>query len=344
MSHAAFFHTVAIVSTQRRCLPFFLLALVCCASCSRESDVHVFTYGQEQPAGSLRAKSMEFFKRELEERSAGRIRVELFLGGVLGTERELMDFAALGAIQGTRGGFFADANPKFSLLTLPFLVADWDEALRLVNSPFMQSLNEGARQRGWHVPATGISQGFRVHTNNKRPLTHPNDIKGLRMRVPPQDVFVQTALAFGANPQEIPAIEVYQALQTGRVDGQDNAASNVWDYKVYEVSKYMTVTNYATGPDPFFVNLAWYESLPPDLQLVFDEVAREAVQFSDQLNREKEQEYLTKLADKMEENYVRGDALGAFRQAVRPVYEHYVDRGDFTWAEIESARKAARGE
>jgi C4-dicarboxylate-binding protein DctP len=325
--------------------PSCLLALIlilCCTSCDRPSDGFIFTYSHEQPAGSLRSESMEFFERELEKRTAGRIQVELFFGGVLGTERELMDFTALGALQGTRGGLFADANPKFNLLTLPFLVADWDQAIRLVNSDFMKSINEGARQRGWHVPATGISQGFRVHTNSKRPLTHPDDFLGLRMRVPPQDVFVQTALAFGANPQEIPAIEVYQALQTGRVDGQDNAASNIWDYKIYEVSRYMTITNYATGPDPFLVNLAWYESLPADLQQIFDEVAVETIAHSDKLNREKEQDYIERLSEKLEVNYVRGAALEPFRDAVQPVIKHYVDRGDFTWNEIESARKAAR--
>jgi len=321
-----------------------LIALLC-SSCSRqEHDQFTFIYSHEQPLGSLRSQSMEFFKAELEERTNRRIQVELFFGGVLGTERELMDFAALGAIQGTRGGFFADANPKFTLLTLPFLVADWDEALRLVNSDFMRAINEGARARGWHIPATGISQGFRVHTNSRHPITHPDDLKGLRMRVPPQDVFVKTALAFGANPQEIAAIEVYQALQTGRVDGQDNAASNIWDYKIHEVSKFMTITNYATGPDPFLVNLAWYQSLPAELQTIFDDVAREAIGVSDRLNREHEAEYIRRLAEQLETNYVRGDALEPFRQAVRPVYEHYVERGDFTWEEIERARKAARDE
>ena len=311
-------------------------------SCDRRGDGYIFTYSHEQPAGSLRSQSMEFFQRELEKRTDGRIQVELFFGGVLGTERELMDFVALGALQGTRGGLFADANPKFNLLTLPFLVADWDEALCLVGSDFMKSINEGARQRGWHVPATGISQGFRVHTNSKRPLNHPDDFQGLRMRVPPQDVFVQTALAFGANPQEIPAIEVYQALQTGRVDGQDNAASNIWDYKIHEVSRYMTVTNYATGPDPFLVNLDWYESLPADLQQIFDRVATETIAYSDKLNREKEQEYIDKLSEELQVNYVRGDDLQPFRRAVEPVIKHYVDRGDFTREEIESARKAAQ--
>ena len=123
----------------------WLLVLLSLASCTRhDAEGFIFTYAQEQPGNSLRGQSMTFFKSELEKRSNGRIRVELYFGGVLGTERELMDFVATGAIQGTRGGYFADANPKFNILTMPFFVDGWDEAIRLVNSDFMQSINEGA--------------------------------------------------------------------------------------------------------------------------------------------------------------------------------------------------------
>ena len=87
---------------------------------------------------------MDYFKRELERRSGGRIKVELYVGGVLGNERELMDLVATGALQGTRGAFFADANPKFNLLTLPFLVSGWDEALRLVIK--LNEVQEKSRQ------------------------------------------------------------------------------------------------------------------------------------------------------------------------------------------------------
>jgi tripartite ATP-independent transporter DctP family solute receptor len=320
-------------------------AAVLLSGCARtESDHVVFVYAQEQPLGSLRGQSMEFFERALEERSNNRIQVELYCGGVLGTERELMDLVATGALQGTRGGFFADANPKFNIVMMPFLVDGWDQAIRLVNSDFVRRINEGARANGWHIPATGISQGFRAHTNNVRPIKHPDDLQGLRMRVPPQGVYVRTAQAFGANPQEIPAVEIYQALLTGVVDGQDNPPSNIWDYKIYEVSKHLTITNYATGPDPFLVNLAWYETLPDDLKAVFDQVARDAISLSDRLNREKEAEYIERLSKKLEVNYVTGDALRAFRQAASPVYQHYIDQGAITAEEVEAARAAARGE
>ena len=287
---------------------------------------------------------MQYFERELEARTDGRIEVELYCGGVLGTERELMDFVATGALQGTRGGFFADANPKFNILTMPFLVENWEQAIRLVNSPFMAQINADARKNGWHIPATGISQGFRAHTNNVRPIEFPQDLKGLKMRVPPQDVFVKTARAFGANAQEIPSTEIYQALQTGVVDGQDNPPANIWDYKIHEVSKYLTITNYATGPDPLMVNLTWYESLPRDLQQLFDEVARETIALSDKLNREKEKEFIDKLGEKLEVNYVEGENLNEFRDAVSEVYRYYIERGTITEAEVISARAAARGE
>ena len=285
---------------------------------------------------------MLFFKKQLETKTTGKIKVELFFSGVLGNERELMDLVATGVLQGTRGGFFADANPKFNLITLPFLVDGWDQALRLVNSSFMQKINIGARDNGFHIPATGISQGFRAYTNNKKPIKHPNDLKGMKMRVPMQEVYVQTALAFGSNPQELPFIEVYHALQTGVVDGQDNAPSNIWDFKIYEVSNYLTINNYATGPDPFMVNLKWYESLPNYLQKIFDDVARETIAISDKLNRKQESEFIQKLAQHLEVNYLTDDELEPFRKAVIPVYQYFVDQGSFSFEEIDKAREAAR--
>lgn len=287
---------------------------------------------------------MIYFKEMLEKETKGRIRVELFFGGALGNERELMDLVSTGVIQGTRGGFFSDANPKFNLLTLPFLVADWDEALRLVNSQFMKRINLGAKENGFHIPATGISQGFRAHTNNKRPIEHPNDFRGMKMRVPMQEVFVRTAHAFGSNPQELAAIDIYQAMQTGVIDGQDNPPSNIWDFKIYEVSKYLTVTNYATGPDPFIVNLDWYNVLTPELKTIFDRAASAAIAESDRSNREKESEYLQRLSDQLMINHIKGNDLEPFRAAVKPVYDHFISQGMFTTEEIETAQRIARNE
>ena len=291
-----------------------------------------------------RSQSMIFFKKELEERTNGAIRVENYFSATLGSEREMMDMVATGVLQGTRGGLFIDANPKFVIFMLPFLVSDWDQAIRLVNSELARSINEGARRNGFHIPATGISQGFRAHTNRVRPIQTPDDLAGLKMRVPPQEIYVLTAQALGASPQEMPVSELYSALKTGVLDGQDNPPSNIWDYKLFEVQKFMTITNYATGPDPFVVDLHWYERLPAELQKTFDQVAQEAMHFSDMLNRQSEQEYIGLLEQELELTRVGRDDLQSFRRLTDPVVRQFIARGAFTEEDLRQARKIAGGE
>ena len=158
------------------------------------------------------------------------------------------------------------------------------------------------------------------------------------MRVPQQEVYVVNSRTLGINPQQLPYSEVYMALKTGVVDGQDNAVSNIWDYKIYEVQKYLTISNYATGPDPFMINLDWYNNLPEDLQQIFDQVAVETMKYSDQLNRKNEDIYLKQLTEKLETNFVTPDNLEKFRIATKPVYQYFIDKGYFSWDDINAAR------
>jgi len=281
---------------------------------------------------------MIFFKKAVEQRTAGRIRVENYFSAVLGTELEVFDMVATGALQGTRSGGFIHANKKYYIFMLPFLVDDWDQAIKLVNSEFTNAINKEAQSNGFHIPACGISQGFRAHTNNQRPIHSPEDLKGLKMRVPPQEVYVVNSQILGVNPQQLPYSEVYMALKMGVVDGQDNAVSNIWDFKIYEVQKYLTISYYATGPDPFMVNLDWYNSLPTALQRIFDEVAVETMKYSDKLNREREGIYITQLEEKLETNYLTLTNLEKFRTATLPVYQYFIDKGYFSWDDIRSAR------
>jgi len=285
---------------------------------------------------------MIFFKNEIEKRTNGKIHVENYFSAILGTEMEVLDMVTTGALQGTRSGGFIHANKKYYLFMLPFLIDDWDQALKLISSEFTNSINKEARINGFHIPACGISQGFRAHTNNVRPIISPEDLKGLKMRVPAQEVYVVNSQFLGINPQQLPYSEVYMALKTGVVDGQDNAVSNIWDFKIFEVQKYLTISYYATGPDPFMVNLDWYNKLPSDLQIIFDEVAVETMHYSDQLNRDNEDKYIAQLEEKLETNYVTADNLEKFRGATIPVYQYFIDKGYFSWDDIQAARESAK--
>jgi C4-dicarboxylate-binding protein DctP len=304
----------------------------------------IMKFGISQPKGSDRATSMEYFEKELDKRSNGRIDVQNYFGAVLGNEREMMDMVATGALQGTRGGMFTDANPKFVIFMMPFLVNGWEQATRLVQSDWAMEIAKGARKNGYHIPAIGVSNGFRAWSNNIRPIKSSADFKGLRIRVPQQEVYQLSMKSFGANPIAMAYSEVYQSLQMNVIDGQDNAPSNIWDYKIFEQQKFVTISNYATGPDPFMVNLAWFEKLPPDLQALHDEVAREAMQLLDKLQKQHEAEFILKLAQKVDSlNYVKPKALADFRKRAVPVYAHFIKKGDFTQADLDAAMAVAAG-
>ena len=320
---------------------FLFLTIICIIVACRQEvlrDYYIFRYCNSQPVQHPRSQSMIFFEKELERRTGGRIQVENYFSAILGTEFEVLDMVATGTLQGTRGGGFTNVNKRYNIFMLPFLVEDWDQAIKLMSSEFTRKINERSRANGFHVPVCGISQGFRAHTNNVRPIEIPDDIRGLKMRVPPQEVYVINARVLGVNPQEIPYSEAYMALKLGVVDGQDNAVSNIWDYKIYEVQKFLTITNYAIGPDPFIVNLEWYDRLADSLKKIFDEVAVEAMNYSDQLNREKETEYIKLLSEKLETNFVTPENREKFREASRPVYQYFIDKKYFCWDDINEAR------
>ncbi|SDQ14145.1 TRAP transporter substrate-binding protein [Pseudovibrio sp. Tun.PSC04-5.I4] len=318
------------------------LACIIVSSTGANAADFTFKYANDQPESAIRSKSMTFFKTELEQRTNGRIEVQNYFSGMLGTEREMMDQLTTGLLQGTRGGMFAEASAHYNIFLLPFLVENWDQMECLVRSDFTKKVQGAAAANGYHIPATGISQGFRAHTNNVRALTKVDDIKGLKMRVPQQEVYIETAKALGASPQAMPFSEAYQAFKMGVIDGQDNPPANIWDFKVQEVQKFMSITNYSTGPDPLIVNKAWYDGLPADLQKTFDEVATDALALSDKMYRQSEAELIEKMTEYLEVNYVEGEALKGFQDAVQPVYDIFVGKGAFTIDDVKAAKAAAR--
>ncbi len=286
---------------------------------------------------------MIFFEEELERRTGGRIRVENYFGGILGTEREMADAVAMGALQGTRGGMFEDASIKFNIVLLPFLVESWDQAICLVRSPWMMQVAAEGRAKGFHIPAVGISQGFRAHGSKRRAIRTVADFQGLKIRVPgAQEVFHRMENALGANPQGIAQAETYSALKTGVVDGTTAPPSDLWDRRQYEVLEWITIDSHATGPDPLMVNLAWYERLPADLKKIFDEVAREAIEYSDELYSETEQQIIADLGEEVEVIRLAPSARAQMKTRTRSVYDFFVDRGDYSWGDISAAITASR--
>jgi tripartite ATP-independent transporter DctP family solute receptor len=310
---------------------------------SEAGKVYVFKYANTQTANHPRSKSMELFKEQLEKASSGRIKVELYFSGVLGGEAEVLDMVVTGTVQGCRGGLFERANRKYLLYTLPFMFENTDQVIRLMRSEFGDTINRDAVKNGLYIPACGVAGGFRNITSNVRPITKPEDLKGLRMRTPPIDMTLRTFKALGANPQQVAYTETYMALKTGVVDAQENPFSNTVDMKFYEVQKYLSVVNWQLHPDPFYVNPAWYNSLPSDLKAIFDSVAESTMIYSDTIWLNSEKDYFYFLRDKLQTNELTPEATAAFREAVRSVWQSYVDDGSFTWSDINEAMRIAKG-
>ncbi|MBE0532157.1 MAG: TRAP transporter substrate-binding protein [Rhodospirillales bacterium] len=306
------------------------------------ADAYVFKFAHAQPLTSVRHKSMELFKEDLEKATSGRIKVELFGAGVLGNESELMDMVKVGNLQGTRGSQFAKANPKFLIYTLPFLFQDTDSVLAAMRGPVGQRIAAASKANGFHIPATGVAGGFRQFTTDKRPIETVDDVKGLKLRTPPIDSIVQTIKALDASPQSVPYGETYMALKTGVVDGQENPCSNIVEMKFYEVQKYMSLVNYQIHPDPLFVSLKWYEGLPADLKAAFDASSRKAMEWSDTHWLASETDYLKTLEGKLKVNAITAQNRANFVAKVKPVWTHYVQQGAFSEAEINEVLAAAK--
>jgi len=304
----------------------------------------VFKYSNSQSDTHPRSKSMMLFKENLEEATNGRIKVELYTSGVLGKEAEVLDMVKLGTVQGCRGGLFERANKKYLLYTLPFMFENTDQVLKLMRGAFGQQINQDALANGFYIPACGVAGGFRNITNKLRPIQTVADLKGMKMRTPPIDMTIKTFEALGANPQMVAYTETYMALKQGVVDGQENPFSNTVDMKFYEVQKYLSLVNWQIHPDPFYVNPAWYDSLPEDLKAAFDAAAVEALEYSDTIWLASENDYFKTLEENLDVNALTPEGRAGFVEAVKPVWQSYVDDGSFTWEDINEALAIAQEE
>ena len=307
-----------------------------------EEEVYLFKYANTQSPNHPRSKSMEFFKEQLEKASNGRIEVELYFSGVLGKEAEVLDMVVTGSVQGCRGGLFERANKKYLLYTLPFMFENTEQVIRLMRSEFGDRINQEAMDNGIYIPACGVAGGFRNITSNVKPIRNPADLRGLKMRTPPIDMTIKTFKALGANPQQVAYTETYMALKNGVVEAQENPFSNTVDMKFYEVQKYLSVVNWQLHPDPFYVNPNCYNSLPDNLKAVFDSVAESTMIYSDTIWLNSEKDYYYILRDELEVNELTPAATHQFREAVKSVWQSYVDDGFFSWEDINEAIRIAK--
>jgi len=293
------------------------------------------TVGHAQPEGNPRFVSMEKFAADVAERTNGHVTVEVYGNGQLGTEKEMLEQVVAGTVQGMRGGQF-DFSPRLLMFTLPFLAQNRAQVTALLNSDLAKKVcAEAESETGTVIIGLCDAGGYRQFSNSKRPITKPEDLKGLKMRTNGMNTIDKTFMALGATTTTIPYSDLYMGLKTGVADGQENPWVNVDGMKFYEVQKYFTEVNYQFHPDPFYINAAWWNSLPAEYQQIIKECSDEMCAYNDQLIDENQEASKQVVIDAGCEVYEpTAEELKAFQDAVAVVYEQCVAEGILTAEEL----------
>jgi len=234
-----------------------------------------------------KGKGAQRFKELAEKATNGRVKVELYANSSLYKDKEEMEALQLGAVQ-MLAPSLAKFGPlgvkEFEVFDLPFLFADKAALSRVTQGPAGKMMLEKLDAKGIRGLAYW-DNGFKQMTANK-PLHVPADFKGLKMRIQSSKVLDAQFRALGANPQVMAFSEVYQALQTGVVDGTENTPSNIYTQKTHEVQKYLTVSNHGYIGYAVIVNKKFWDALPPDIRVQLDGAMLEATKYANTIAQE----------------------------------------------------------
>jgi TRAP-type transport system periplasmic protein len=295
-----------------------LVALVAPAEAAKVTIRLATETAQPDPTWELANK----FKELAEAGGKGEIEVKFFPGGALGTQRQLQEQVQLGSIEiiGTASDM-PELEPKFGVFDFPFLFADRRHVYKVIDGPIGEELNQTViRNRGVRVLSWG-ELGFRHFTNAVRPITKPEDLKGLKIRVPPNKIRVAAIKAMGAAATPIPWKELYTALQQRVVDGQENPTNAIVSLSMWEVQKFVSLSNHVFTPTYLLVNERFYQGLPAALRQVVTDTAAQAQAWQRAENQRREDSELQQARTKgMQVNQAD---ITAFVPLARPVWDEF---------------------
>jgi len=301
--------------------------------------------GHDHTTTSPFQQCMLEFQKEVESKSNGQIKVEIYPGQQLGSAREMIEMEQNGTLEATLlptakfGGF----DEQLNLADMPFLADTEEHFLTLMNGEVGTEAMAGLEDIGIHGVAY-FPEGFKYITNNVKPITSPADLKGLKIRTMEAPIIMSMFSAWGANPVPIDFSEVYNSLQQNVVDGEENPLLSIHDMKFYEVQKYMTIDSHAYLSYFMSYSKTWFESLPSDLQTVVTDCTMSAATRCHELMTEANDGYLKDITDSGVQVYTLNDSeTQAFKDACQSVYSDYRDQigGDLLDKAVAESKKLA---
>jgi len=257
------------------------------------------TLGHGAAVGNPRHEAAVKFAEVVKAKSGGRIEVQVAPSAQLGDDAAMVTALRTGALDMSANsqGAVANAVPEYAAFGMPFMFSNPAGAFKLLDGPLGKELADKSAEKGLVLLGTW-DNGIRQMTNSKHPITKVEDVKGLKMRVPPDTTLVDIMTALGAEAQQIKFAELYVALQQGVVDGQENPLVNIHASKLYEVQKYLALTNHQFQMTPFLISKRTWDKLSAADKNAVQEAAAEATTLQRKLSSEADEKLLSELKAK----------------------------------------------
>jgi C4-dicarboxylate-binding protein DctP len=312
-----------------KAIPIIMLAAAFAAGSAFAQAPIVIKFSHVVANDTPKGKGALRFKELAEKATHGRVKVEVYPNSTLYKDKEELDALQLGSVQMLAPSLakFAPLGVKeFELFDLPYIFPSKDVLYRVTEGPIGKKLFDKLETKGIRGLAYW-DNGFKDMTANK-PLHHPADFKGLKMRIQSSKVLDAQMRALGANPQAMAFSEVYQALQTGVVDGTENTPSNIYTQKMYEVQSNLTVSNHGYIGYAVIVNKKFWDGLPADIRTELEGAMKETTKYNNEIAKQENDKALEEIKKSGKTNvYVLNDQEKAeWRKALLPVQKEMASR------------------
>jgi TRAP-type transport system periplasmic protein len=282
-------------------------------------------FATQNPKGHPIVMGMEKFKEIVESKSGGKLKVNLFPGGTLGSDQANVSAMQGGTLEmvSMNSGILASQVKEFAIFDFPFMFPNEAVADAVVDGAFGQKMHAKLQDKGL-VGLGYYELGFRQITNSKRAVTKVEDLEGLKLRVIPNPINVDWVKALGANPTPLPFPEVYSALEQKAIDGQENPITVINANKFYEVQKHVVISNHQYNPQSVLISKKFWDGLSAEQK----KIVQEAVTASAKHQREQARGLVASALDNMKKNGMQvsqfSDAeLAKLRDKLRPVTAKY---------------------
>jgi C4-dicarboxylate-binding protein DctP len=276
-----------------------------------------------------KGKGAEYFKKLAEERTKGRVKIEVYPNSQLYKDGEEMEALQLGSVQ-ILAPSVAKFGPlgvrEFEVFDLPYIFDTFAELHKITDGSVGKLLFQKLESKGI-IGLAYWDNGFKDFSANK-PLKLPTDAKGLKMRIQSSKVLDSEIRALGGIPQVMAFSEVYQALQTGVVDGTENPPSNFYTQKMNEVQKYLTMTDHGVIEYAVIVNKKFWEGLPADIRTILEGAMKDATKYANDIAKDENDKALAavKATGKTEIVMLTAEGKAAWKKALVPVHREMESR------------------